>query len=419
METPNKRIVVLGGGFAGITAMVRLAQDLARAPGLELLLIDRNNYQLFTPMLQEAATGLIEPVHLLRPIRPLAREKGFRFQESQVEAIDLGWKAVETDDGTIGYDYLLICMGSVTDFHGVPGASQRSLTFKTAEDAALIRDAIVQAFEAADHESDENRRLALLTFLIAGGGATGVELAAAIHDFIHHDLVSLYPHLSFREVSIILAEASNRILADLDTDLATVALKVLEGKRIDLRLNTRITEVSPEEVGTNTGEKLRTATVIWTTGVQAGKAIGALPVNKDNTGRVIVNAMLQIPEHPEVYAIGDNCRFQFPEDKEPLPPNAQVAIQQGLTAACNIISEIRGKEKCSFTFRPMADLVSLGRRAGVADLFGFKFHGPTAWLLWKTVYLLRLTSYQNKVRILLSWLLASLFERNVSRFRVQ
>lgn len=417
MGAGSKRIVVLGGGFAGVTAMVRLAQDLAGVPGIELLLVDQNNYQLFTPMLQEAATGLIEPVHLLRPIRPLGREKGFRFQESRVDGIDLSRRRIETEDGPIRYDYLIICLGSVTNFYQVPGAGDQSLAFKTAEDAALIRNRIVQVFEAADLEDDDRRRRGLLTFLIAGGGATGVELAAAVHDFIHHDLIRLYPHLSLPEVRIILAEATGRILAGLDPNLAAIARTVLARKGIDLRLNSPIAEVSAGGARIGLGEQIEAATVIWTAGVRSGSVVSALPVEKDCLGRVVVNTMLQIPGYPEVFAIGDNCHFQFPEDSEPLPPNAQVAIQQGLTAACNIIWELQGQEKCTFTFRPMADLVSLGRRAGVADLFGLRFQGPTAWLLWKTVYLLRLTSYQNKARILLSWLLASLFERNVSRLR--
>jgi NADH:ubiquinone reductase (H+-translocating) len=408
------RIVILGAGFGGLYTARHLQKTLRGTDSGEVVLIDRHNFHLFTPMLHEITAGKIEPRHVVWPVRLLGRRWRLTFLERQVEGIDLDGRRVLTDRGPERYDLLVLALGSVTNFFGLDPPPQL-FQFKELRDAVRLRNHLIGCFERAEQETDSTRRRTLLTFIVAGGGCTGVELAAEVHDLIFTSVLRFYRGIDPTEIRIVLLEATRRIIPCVGESLATLALEKLRRKRVEVQLETPVTELLPDGVALSTGEKIRAGTVIWTAGVRANPIIEALPVPKDNLGRVQVNQYLALPDYPDVYVLGDCAHCDDPPTGQPLPPTAQVAVQQARVVAMNLARRLRGEALDPFQYRHRGDLVSVGSRYAVAEIRGIRFAGLFAWFLWRTVFLAKMIGMKNRIRVGLDWAIGLLFGRDTSR----
>ncbi|MDP2661394.1 MAG: NAD(P)/FAD-dependent oxidoreductase [Dehalococcoidia bacterium] len=409
------RVLVLGGGFAGIAAAAGLVKALGRDAGIEVILISRHNYFLFIPMLHEAATGAVEPRHVAQPIRRAFRGRGLSFQKGEVQSIDLEARLAHTDHGPQRFDHLVLAMGSETNFFGLDAARPHVFELKDISDARALHCHILEMFELAYLQEDPEARKPYLTFVVAGAGPTGVELVAEIHDFVHHTVLRNFPVLSMDDVEISLVEMADRVLPGLDERLSSVALRKLKTKRINLLLGARISHITDQGLELNGERETPTRTLVWTAGVKASPVLEGLPVERDRMGRVVVDQYLQVPGQPGVYVVGDSASCLDPATKKPFPPTAQVAIRQGAHVARNIAAAIRGGQPRPFEHVSWAGLVSLGSNAAIVDFSGFRIYGRPASFLWRLVYLTKLPGRQNKVLVALDWLLSLFFERNTAQ----
>jgi NADH dehydrogenase len=417
---PSRRIVVLGAGFGGLYAAMRMADEYWSDPETEVLLVDRHNYHLFTPMLTLVAASAIHPPGVAFPVRRLLRDHHLAFQRAEVQSIDLDGKLVQTDRGPIAYDKLVIGLGSVTNFFGLTDVERFGFKFKAIADAVSIRNHIVDCFERASMLDDPAQRREWLTFSLIGAGPTGVELAAAIHDFMHHSLVEEYPNIIFDdEVRILLFEMQDRLLPNHDGDLGETAARVLERKDVQLRLKSAVANAWEGGLRTKDGEEIACRTLIWTAGVQASPVVAALPLQKGRGGAIVVDACLRVPGYPGVYALGDIAAYTNPQTGKALPPDAKVALQQAGAVAENVIREMRGQEPEPFIYHHFGDMISLGTNAAVANVFGYKLTGFPAWMLWRLYYLGRLQGIENKLRVVVDWLIEALFERYTARLDLE
>lgn len=420
LVSPNaKRVVVLGAGFGGMSAARTLATQ-KDGEDLDVLLVDRQNFHLFTPILYQVATGGVTPDNVAHPIRYVARNKGFRFQESTVESIDVENRQVHTDDGAIPYDYLVVAVGSTTNFFGIDAVQEHSLTLKTLGDGIGIRNRVLDALERADVEQDPEARRALLTFVIVGAGYTGVELGSSLRDLLMTVLLKDYPTIRPEEIRVMLVEAVGRVMTGFDDSLVESATKTMREKGVEIRLNTPVNRVEPEGVYTADGELIPSATVIWTAGVRANALIGDLPGQKGRDGRVSVNDCLQVEGHENIFVIGDSAAYVMPGEERPLPANAPIAIAAGKTAGKNVLHALRGEPLEPLKYRREGQLVALGRNNAVVELFGkVKVTGLLGWFMWRAVYFYKLTGVKNQLGVLLDWAfgLAGTRETNTLRTR--
>lgn len=409
------RIVILGAGFGGLYTALELGRQFRREVGPETHLLDARNFHLFSPMLHEVTSGSVEPRHVVWPVRSLGRTMPAAFERREVRAIDLEARKVITHRDEVGYDFLVIALGSTTNYYDVKGAEERGLPFKSLADAVRLRNHVLEMFEQAIVEHRPEHRKALLTFVLVGAGCTGVELATELRDLARRTLVRHYPRLDAREVRIVLAEATGRIIPCVSDRLAGLGLEKLTGKGIEVRLHSPVVGVRDGLVEFRDGGTLTTQTVIWTAGVKANPVVEALPVERDKLGRLLVNAYLELPPYPGVFAIGDSAHCRDPRLQEPLPPTAQVAVQQARSVASNIARELRGESKKSFVYRHRGDLVSLGAGDGVGEIAGLAFSGLPAWLLWRSVFLAKLHGWKNRIRVALDWLVGTFFEKDLAK----
>jgi NADH dehydrogenase len=410
-----KRIVVLGGGFGGLEAVIELEKRFRGQPGVELWLVSENNYFMFTPLLPQVVSSYIEPRHIIQSIRDIRRHRRFRFLRARVTGIGLQDRRVRTSARELSYDYLIVALGSVPNYFGIEGAEYCFPLF-TLEDAIVLRDHVLDLFEHADHEPDPERRRHLLRFVIVGGGYTGVEAATELHDLMQRFLIPRCRGLAPGDASLMLLEATQNILVGVDPKLAARARRKMERKGIALRLGAKVTKVGPWGVELAGGEKIGAGLVIWTAGVRANLLTELLPLEKNRVGRVLVTPELHLPNRPEVFAIGDNAIV----DKAPLEHTLQVApvaLEQAETAAENIWRAFRGQPCRRFEFELQGMLVSLGMNDAVVNFMGLKFSGYFAWLFWNAVHLLKLVGLKKQIQVALDWSLATLFPRDISIIR--
>ncbi|MGD2143697.1 MAG: NAD(P)/FAD-dependent oxidoreductase [Anaerolineae bacterium] len=409
----SKQVLILGAGFAGLYAALHLENTLGDEAPVEITLVDRNHFHLFTPLLHEAASGMIHLGLILTPIRRILSGTQINFLRARVEAIDLDSQTVTLCCREMPYDILVIALGSVTNFYGLDSVKAKALEIKHASDADDLRCHIINRYEAATRETDSQRRRRLLTFVVVGGGCTGVETVTELHEFLTHLQREQYPHIAREELRTVLVETQDRVLPQMDRTLSRSALRRMQRMGVEPKLNTTVTDLT--EVGLVFGggeDPLPTDTVIWAAGVKASPVLDALPLEKDRFGRIMVESDLTAVGMPNVYALGDAAHARHPETREIYPPTAQVAYRQGPVAAHNIAADIKGSAHIDFDFTYIGDLVSLGRLSGVADPFGIKLRGTPAWVMWKFYYLLSLVGWQNRLRVALNWLLALLFPTN-------
>jgi NADH:ubiquinone reductase (H+-translocating) len=395
--TTGKRVVVVGAGFGGLWCARALA-----GTGVEVLLLDRNNFHTFLPLLYQVAAAELSPTDICYPVRSILRkEEGVNFRLATVRQVDLRERLVVTDEERIPYDYLVVAMGSAPHFFGVPGAEENAFAMKTIDQAVPLRHHILSQFETAVYERDPARRRQLLTFTIVGGGPTGVEFAGAMAELVYGPLRKDYPMLDLADVRIILLEAQDRLLLGMPDRLGRYVRTRLERRGVQVRFGALVTEVTPEAVSLADGSVIRTETVVWTAGVQGepGPAAWGLPMARG--ARVRVEPTLQVPGFPDVYVVGDLAYLE--EKGEPLPGVAPVALQQGELAAKNILRNMRGEEGKAFRFRDPGMLAVVGRGHAVAHIGGRSFTGVTAWWVWLVVHIAKLVGFRNRILVLVNW----------------
>jgi NADH dehydrogenase len=397
MAQADQVVVIVGAGFGGLWA----ARALRRAR-VQVVLLDRNNYHLFQPLLYQVATAGLSPDEIARPVRAiLRRQKNFDFRMVEVKGVDFANRRLDTSGGSILYDFLVLAHGGETNFFGLDTVARNGLGLKGIPDGIAIRNHVLACFEQAMMEPHPDRRRALLTFVVVGGGPTGVEMAGALSELIRLVLVKDYRHLNIKDVRILLLEATDRILAAMPERLREAAGRTLWRKQIEVRFGATVAEFDQNLVRLKGGEVIPAHTLIWAAGVQAAGLSSHLGVPLVRQGRVPVEPTLQLKNHPEVYVIGDAAYRDT--GGEPLPMVAPVAMQMGETAARNILASVRGKPLVAFRYRDKGTLATIGRNAAVADVFGLKLSGFPAWLMWLVVHIVQLIGFRNKVFVLLNW----------------
>lgn len=419
MEQPiTKRVLIVGGGFGGIYAALELERRLRARDGVEVTIVNRDNFFLFTPMLHEVAASDLDVTHIVNPVRKLLPKTG--FFDGDVEAIDMDRKVVVVSHGADGhthalpYDHLIVALGAITNFFGLPGLAERAFTMKSLGDAIALRNRLIALLEEADTECCAAIRDRLLTFVVAGGGFAGVETIAGINDFVRESL-RFYPNLSEDMIRMVLVHPGDVILPELSPSLGRYAARKLGDRGVDVRTGTRVAAVGADTVTLTDGTTLASATVVWTAGTTPNPLLGALPCNKER-GRLLVDEHLAVPGHAGVWSLGD-CAL-VPDGKGGFhPPTAQHAIRQGRCVARNVVAAIRGKAPRKFVFRTIGQLASLGRRTGVAQIFGVNFSGFVAWWLWRTIYLAKLPRLEKKLRVALDWTLDLVFSKDLVKFQ--
>lgn len=412
------RILILGGGFGGLYAALELEKTLARRQNVEVTLVNRENFSLFTPMLHEVAASDLDLTHIVNPIRKLLRR--VKFLEGDVESVDLRAKEVVVSHGSdhhhhaLGYDHLVMALGSITNFFNLPGLQERALTMKTLGDAIELRNRLIQQLEEADFECSVGMREHMLTFVVAGGGFAGVETIAAMNDFLREAL-RFYPHLSEDLIRMVLVHPGPLILPELGDKLGAYAQGKLAERKVEIRVKTRVQGVSAEGVHLSDGTTIATNTLIWTAGTSPNPLLSTLPCGKER-GRVVVNEFLEVPDWPGVWALGDCAVIPDRRTGKPCPPTGQHALREGKTVAKNIAAAIDGGRKRPFAFATIGQLAAIGRRTGVARILGYNFSGFFAWWLWRSIYLSKLPRFEKKLRVALDWTLDLIFSKDLVQF---
>jgi NADH dehydrogenase len=406
----HPRIVVVGAGFGGMQA----AQSLAQA-GLEVLLIDRNNYHTFVPLLYQVATAQLDPEHIIFPIRRLVRRSPsrLRFLMAEVEEIDLRQKWLRAKDSVISYDYLVLATGSQTKYLGVEGAENHAFSLRNLEDAIALRSHILSCFEQAAHTSDPGIRQKLLTFVIVGGGATGIEMAGALTELVKTSIAKDYPTIDSREIRLILLQSGDRLLAEFSPKLGDYTFKRLQKLGVEVYLNAKVNRVMPDCVFLEDRLAFPAATTIWTAGLEATVPDISDDLPAKAKGKLAVRSTLQTVDYPEVYAIGDVAAVE--QHGKPLAGVAPEALQQGVAVAKNIARQIRGKSPQPFRYFNKGRLAIIGCYSGVGKIATLNFAGFFAWLMWLSVHLVYLPGFRNRLLVLLSWLHGYLLHDRVSQ----
>ena len=402
-------VVIVGAGFGGL----RAARALRRAP-VDVVLVDRHNYHLFQPLLYQVATAGLEPESIARPVRAiLRRQPHFEFRMAEMTGLDVAARRVLTSGGAIPYDYLILALGGETNFFGLQRIRAHAFDLKDTSGAVAIRNHLLRCFERGVLEGDAEQRRALLTFVIVGGGPTGVEMAGALSELIRLVLVKDYPRLNIKDVRVLLLEAADRLLGAMPPRLSAAAERTLWRKHVEVRFGATVQDYDGERVALKGGEVIPARTLIWAAGAQAVSLVARLGLPTARQGRVVVEPTLQLPEHPEVFVIGDAAYVE--SGGQPLPMMAPVAIQMAETAAANVARHLRSEAPTAFRYRDPGSLATIGRNAAVAYIRGVAFKGFVAWVVWLVVHILQLIGFRNKLFVLLNWAWDYFFYERASR----
>ncbi len=411
MKTINlPHIVIVGAGFAGLET----ARGLANAP-VRITLIDKRNHHLFQPLLYQIAIAGLLPSQIAYPVRTIfRRQKNLTFQMGEVIAIDFDAKYIKLEGSVIAYDYLVFAVGGRTNFLGFDSFEQLGFQLKDIETAVKTRNHLLTMFEQASCEADSEKRKSLLTFVIVGGGPTGVETAGMLAELITHVMRKDYRSLNLNEARVILLEAAPHLINAYPDGLRKATFDLLRGKNVDIRLNTKLNSYNGERVALADGGHIDSHTLIWTAGVKAAEIVDELNVEKAGSGRIRVEQTLQLPGHPETFVIGD-AAFLLNGNAQPLPMLSTVAIQEGKVTARNIRRMINGKEAAPFRYRDPGLLATIGRNAAVARIWGISFSGFIAWVIWVFLHIYRLIGFRNRLIVMFNWAWDYLFYENQVR----
>jgi NADH dehydrogenase len=408
------QVVILGGGFAGVSTAEHLEKQFRSDPTVSLTLISETNSWLFTPMLVEVATSGLEPTHITTPLRTSLKRT--RVLRSRVTSIDLERRQVHLkDEGSqtgLHYDHLVLALGSVSNYPGNTAIAENALEFKTLADAMRIRNHVIDVFERADSEPDPACRRALLTFVVAGGGFSGAELAGGINDFAR-GIIADYPNLSTDDLRIILVHSRGRILPELSESLASYAMQRMRERGVTFKLNTRVADARPGFISLSPAEEIPTETFVWTAGATPNPILKELPIKHDSRGAVLVDRTLAIPDYGNIWALGDCASVPDTKTGKTCPPTAQVATREAVVLARNIRACLLGRPLKPFCFKSLGSLCIVGYHTACAEIRGLKFSGLFAWLIWRGVYLSKLPGLERKVRVLNDWTLELFFPRDI------
>src|SRR5712691_7296559 len=402
-------VVIVGAGFGGL----RAARALRKAP-VDVILLDRHNYHLFQPLLYQVATAGLEPEQIAKPVRSiLRRQRNLEFRMVEVTGLDAEARRIITAEGPVPYDHSILAVGGETNYFGLESIPRHGFGLKDVPDAIRIRNHVLRQFEHAMLEANAERRRALLTFVVVGGGPTGVEMAGALSELIRLVLVKDYPRLNIKDVRVLLLEATDRLLAAMPERLRDAAANKLWHKHVEVRFGATVEDYDGERVRLKSGELIPARTLIWAAGAKAVSLTERLGLPTARQGRVAVTPTLQVPGRPEVYVIGDAAYLEH--DGQPLPMMAPVALQMAETAAANVARVVRGEAPVPFRYRDPGSLATIGRNAAVAYIRGIGFKGFAAWVAWLVVHIIQLIGFRNKMFVLLNWAWDYFFYERASR----
>jgi NADH dehydrogenase len=422
------RVLVLGGGFAGVTTVQELEKRLGGRSDVEIWCVSRDNFLLFTPLLPEVCSGVVEPRHVVNPLRRMVRRESTWCITAEVSAIDLAEREVTVTGGDarvhrLSFDTLVLALGGVTHTFGIAGLEEHAMGMKSLADAFSLRNRIIEMLERAELESDPGRRRAELTFVVGGAGASGVETVGEIEDFIRRVRRRFYRKIGEEEVEVHLVEVGDRILREMTPEMGGYAHRLLERRGIQVHLGTALREVRSDEVVVGDGDARRTIptrTVIWTGGVRPAPIVAASGVDVDHAGRAITQPTMET-SHPGVFAIGDCAAIPDAADPQGaiFAPTAQNAVREARQLARNIVGRMDGTEMAPFHYRPLGTLASIGRRTGVGTVFGVHVRGFIAWVMWRGYYWSRLPGFNDKIRVAFDWFLTAIFGADIVQLKVE
>ena len=420
----RQRVVILGGGFAGVECAKRLQRGLRSNPDVEIVLVSEDNFLLFTPMLPQVASGTIQTRNIVVPIRTIVKKA--TFYEGRVKDIDPGarrvslWGTPERPGVILDYDYLVVALGSETNFFGMSDLENNAFQMKTLNDAVTVRNRVIDMLEQANNEKDEDVKRSLLTFVIVGGGFAGIETAGELNDLLN-DAIKYYPGIDIRETFVSVLEALPAILPGFSERLAKFAQFRMEREGIQIRLRTAVTgfdgnDVRIKDLNGNVEESIQTKTVIWTAGVTPVNTIKR-SIFKADRGKMLVNEYLEAEGYRGVFAAGDCALCVDPATKKPFAPTAQLAEAQAKRVAGNLSALLNGRKMEPFSYKPRGQMAVIGKRTGIASVFGISLQGMLAWFLWRNIYLSKVPTASKRVRLLLDWLNDALFDRDIARLK--
>jgi NADH:ubiquinone reductase (H+-translocating) len=415
----RKRVVILGGGFAGVYTALELEKALGRDSDVDVVLVSRENYLVFQPMLPEVISGSIGITDVVSPIRRLVKRTQLHMRD--VEAIDIERKVVIANPGfrpqahLIPYDHLVLALGSVTDFRGMRGLAEHAFPFKNLVDALNLRNHAIRAIRESAIEQDAEFRRELLTFVVAGGGFSGVEAVAELNDFVR-GLARSFPTIDPKEIRVVLLHSGDRILPEMAPNLALFAQKILAKRGVDIRFNTRLEAATNGAAVLQGGERIGTRTIVSTVPAFPHPLLEALALPKGRGGKIKATAEMNVEGRNDIWALGD-CALVPMVNGELAPPTAQHAIRQAAVAAHNIVASIRGGPRRTFTFTGLGKMGALGHRSAVAEVFGVKISGLLAWFMWRTIYLFKMPGWGRRVKVASDWALDLVLPPDIAELR--
>ncbi len=408
MKSPPRRggrprVVIAGAGFGGLTC----ARALKHAP-VDVLLIDRNNFHLFTPLLYQVASALLDPGEIARPVRQLIRPlRNADFLQASISGVDFEGRRLLTDHGAVEYDYLVLATGAQSDYFGNSSIAEHSIGLKQLDEGLAVRNRILAQFEAAEWTDDPVRRRMLLTFAIVGGGPTGVEMAGALSELIRFVLRKDYRGLDTNEVRVVLIEAAPHVLSQFVPFLREAAHRSLERKKVEVMLSSKVESVTDSTLRLADGQEISTGLVIWTAGVKASALGATTGVPLTRQARMTIDPTLQVPGHPVVFVIGDLAGAQ--DGSAYLPMLIPVAMQAGKHVAACITDMVAGGGAHAFEYKDPGIMATIGRNSAVAQIRGLQFSGFIGWVIWLTVHLINVVSFRSRIVVLVNWAFEYLF----------
>ena len=431
MARNKKKIVILGGGFAGLECTKKLEEYFKDDSEIEIVLVSEDNFLLFTPMLPQVASGMIETRHIVMPIRTIIKKA--IFYEGRVKNIDPYGKIVNLWGSgnkrgiSLHYDFLVVALGSETNFFGMNDLEKNAFQMKTLNDAVLVRNRIIDMLEQAENETNPILKQSLLTFVIVGGGFAGIETAGELMDLLL-DVTKYYPNITKEDIRVIVLEALPSILPGFTESLAKFAQEKLTERGIEIKLQTAVTSFDGDEVmikrldvdkyaeDDSVISSIQSKTVIWTAGVTPVNTIKR-SLFKTDKGKIIINDNLEVVDFSGVFAIGDCALFLDPKTQRPFAPTAQIAEAQAKVAANNLYALIKNQDKKKFAYESKGQMAIIGKRTGIASFLGMNIHGLLAWVLWRNVYLSKIPTWDKRLRVFLDWAVDILFDRDISRLK--
>jgi len=413
-DFPN-RVLIVGGGFAGYKAAETLCKLTRDRGDVGIMLLSRENYFTFWPMLPSVISSDVETRNVAQPLRRSLIRRGASFRRVDLESIDTGRRIVTAGGREFPYEHLVLALGAEPAYFGIPGVEEYCISIRGLHAGQEICDRVIERYEETTLAHGEVPD-SLLTFVVIGGGATGVEVASELHSLVHDLLVPDYPNISPYRIKIILVDANKEVLKELDPALRRVARKKLADLRIEVINNVKAKEVTSEKVILDDGREISAQNVIWTAGARASIKLEDLDLPHDERKGLEVDRFMRVVGHDNMWGIGD-CAANVDKDGKPVPPNAQAAVQEGEAVARNILAAIDGRELAPFRYKPLGQLVEMGSEFAVNEVMGVKFSGFIAALFWRLTYLYKLESPQSRARIAADWLLDLFYDPAVTQIR--